>query len=135
MRVEPELTYQDYKDGVHDAFGILGHRGHETPRDITNYMADEDDDLLILNSTSLALWMISIGEYEVRHNILENRVREMLGFHIPRFLDGRYTADLTKEEYKQVKADVEYILSQTEIEFWDNIEDMDPETEDLGTAY
>jgi hypothetical protein len=135
MRVEPELTYQDYKDGVITAFHLLGQETLETPRDITDYMAEEDDDLLIRNSTSLALWMISIGEYEVRHNILENRVCEMLGFHIPRFLDGRYTEDLTEEEYEQVKADVEYILSETEIEYWDNIEDMDPEKEELGTAY
>jgi hypothetical protein len=135
MRVEPELTYQDYKDGVITAFHLLGQETLETPRDITDYMADEDDDLLIINSTSLALWMISIGEYEVRHNILENRVREMLGFHIPRFLDGRYTKDLTKEEYKQVKADVEYVLSQTEIKFWDNIEDMDLETEEITDVY
>jgi hypothetical protein len=135
MRVEPELTYQDYKDGVMSAFNLLGDWGWETAEQITDYMADEDDDLLIINSTSLAIWTISIGEYEVRHNILENRVRTMLGFHIPRFLEGRYTEDLTKEEYNQVKADVEYILSETEIEYWDNIEDMDPEKEDLKTAY
>jgi hypothetical protein len=135
MRVDPEYTYQDYKDRTHDAFNRLGRKGWEEARKITDYMADEDDDLLILNSTSLALWMISIGEYEVRHNILENRVCEMLGFHIPRFLDGRYTEDLTEEEYEQVKADVEYILSETEIEYWDNIEDMDPEKEELGIAY
>jgi hypothetical protein len=135
MRVMPEQTYQDYKNEVEESFQRLGRESWEDAKSITDYMAEEDDDLLILNSTSLALWMISIGEYEVRHNILENRVREMLGFHIPRFLDGRYTKDLRKKEYKQVKADVEYILSKVEIEFWDNIEDMDPETEDLSDAY
>jgi hypothetical protein len=131
----PEQTYQDYKNEVEESFQRLGRKSWEDAKSITDYMAEEDDDLLILNSTSLALWMISIGEYEVRHNILENRVREMLGFHIPRLLDGRYTEDLTEEEYEQVKADVEYILSETEIEYWDNIEDMDPEKEELGTAY
>jgi hypothetical protein len=135
MRVEPELTYQDYKDRTYGAFNLLGKKGWEEARKITDYMADEDDDLLILNSTSLAIWMISIGEYEVRHNILENRVRKMLGFHIPRFLDGRYTEDLTEEEYEQVKADVEYILSKTEIKYWESIEDMDPETDDLVDVY
>jgi hypothetical protein len=131
----PEQTYQDYKNEVEESFQRLGRKNWEDAKSITDYMAEEDDDLLILNSTSLALWMISIGEYEVRHNILENRVRKMLGFHIPRFLDGRYTEDLTEEEYEQVKADVEYILSETEIEYWNNIEDMDPEKEEITDVY
>jgi hypothetical protein len=29
MRVDPELTYQDYKDGVCDAFRMLGNKGWE----------------------------------------------------------------------------------------------------------
>ena len=36
-------------------------------------LADEDDDLLIEDSTSLAIWIITIGEYEIRHNILEKK--------------------------------------------------------------
>ena len=134
MRVEPELTYQDYKDGVITAFNLLGQEGLETVKSITDYMADVYDDLLILNSTSLAIWMISIAEYEVRHDILENREKTMLRFHIPRLLEGRYTEDLTKEEYEQVKADVEYILSKVEIEPFEDIEDME-DTDDLVTAY
>ena len=67
MRVDPELTYQDYKDGVIGCFNLLGRKGCETAEKITNWMADEDDDLLIKDSTSLAIWIITIGEYEIRH--------------------------------------------------------------------
>lgn len=123
MRVDPELTYQDYKDGVEDAFSILGHKGHETADTITNWLADEDDDLLIPNSTSLAIWIISIGEYEVRHNILEDRVLEQLSYHIPRFQMGKYVDDLSEEEYEQVKADIDYILSKVELIKLENLED------------
>ena len=115
MRVDPELTYQDYKDGVIDAFHLLERKICKTVGDVTDYMTDEDDDLLIKDSTSLAIWIVTIGEYEVRHDILEERVHTELCYHIPRFLDGLYDDDLTKEEHKQMQEDVDYILSKIEL--------------------
>lgn len=115
MRVDPELTYQDYKDGVIDCFSLLGDKGCETAEKITNWMADEDDDLLVKDSTSLAIWIVTIGEYEIRHNILEKRVHDQLCYHIPRFLDGVFDDDLTEEEHKQMQEDVDYILSKVEM--------------------
>ena len=47
MRVDPELVYNDYKDRVIGAFNLFGKKGLEKAENITNYMADEDDDLLI----------------------------------------------------------------------------------------
>ena len=115
MRVDPELTYQDYKDGVEDAFHLLERKICKTVGEVTDYMTDEDDDLLIKDSTSLAIWIITIGEYEIRHNILEKRVHDQLCYHIPRFLDGVFDDDLTEEEHKQMQADVDYILSKVEM--------------------
>lgn len=115
MRVDPELTYQDYKDGLIDAFHLLERKICKTVGDVTDYMTDEDDDLLIKDSTSLAIWIITIGEYEIRHNILEKRVHDQLCYHIPRFLDGVFDDDLTEEEHKQMQADVDYILSKVEM--------------------
>ncbi len=115
MRVDPELTYQDYKDGVTGAFNLLGDKGWEKAENITDYMTEEDDDLLIKDSTSLAIWIVTIGEYEVRHDILEKRVHNELCYHIPRFLDGVYDDDLSEEEHKQMQADVDYILSKIEL--------------------
>ena len=115
MRVDPELTYQDYKDGVEDAFHLLERKICKTVGEVTDYMTDEDDDLLIKDSTSLAIWIVTIGEYEVRHDILEKRVHNELCYHIPRFLDGVYDDDLTEEERKQMQTDVDYILSKIEL--------------------
>mgnify|MGYP004662430945 FL=1 len=115
MRVDPELTYQDYKDWVEDAFRPLGEKGWEKAEIVTDYMTDEDNDLLVKDSTSLAIWIITIGEYEIRHNILEKRVHDQLCYHIPRFLDGVFDDDLTEEEHKQMQADVDYILSKVEM--------------------
>lgn len=123
MRIDPEYVYSEYKDRVEGAFNILGTEGYKTPDKITDWMADDDDDLLISNSTSLAIWIISIGEYEVRHNILEDRVLEQLSYHIPRFQMGKYVDDLSEEEYEQVKADIDYILSKVELIKLENLED------------
>lgn len=123
MRVDPEYIYREYKERVHDAFCILGRKGYETADKITDWMTDDDDDLLIPNSTSLAIWIISIGEYEIRHNILEDRVLEQLSYHIPRFQMGKYVDDLSEEEYEQVKADIDYILSKVELIKLENLED------------
>ena len=115
MRVDPELTYQDYKYGLIVAFNRLGKKGWEKTENITDYLTDEDNDLLVKDSTSLAIWIVTIGEYEVRHDILEERVHTELCYHIPRFLDGLYDDDLTKEEHKQMQEDVDYILSKIEL--------------------
>lgn len=113
MRAENDLTYQEYKDGVIAAFEILGSDGWETAEKVTDYMTDEDDDLLI--GTSLALWIISIGEYEIRHNLLEERVLEQLSYHIPRYKMGKYK-DITEEEKKELEKDIEFI--ENNIELW-----------------
>ena len=45
MRVDPELTYQDYRDRVEDAFRLLENNICKSVDDVTNYMTDEDNDL------------------------------------------------------------------------------------------
>ena len=112
MRAKDDIKYSEYKDGVRDAFSMLGDRGMEAPEKITNYMADEDDDLLV--GTSLALWIISIGEYEIRHDILEKRVHDQLCYHIPAYERGEYT-DITPEEKEELEKDIAYIKSKIEM--------------------
>ena len=68
MRAEDDLTYQEYKEGVEDAMRYIKNHGW-TARQVTDRMTDEDNDLLV--GTSEALWIISIGAYEVEHDILE----------------------------------------------------------------
>ena len=69
MRAEDDLTYQEYKENVEDAMRYIKNHGW-TPRQVTDRMTDEDNELLI--GTSEALWIISIGAYEVEHDILED---------------------------------------------------------------
>ncbi len=114
MRYDDGLTYEEYKEAV---IGAMNHMVYSnwSAENVTNWMAEEDDDMLIEDSTSLALWIISIAEYEIRHDILEKRVHDQLCYHIPRFQEGAYVEDLSEEELDQVKKDVEYILSKVEM--------------------
>lgn len=112
MRARDDLTYQEYKEGVNDAFIGLGKRGRETAEDITNRMTDEDNELLI--GTSLALWIISIGTYEIKHDLLEDRVLEQLSYHIPRYEMGKYQ-DITDEERELLEEDIRFIKSKVQL--------------------
>ena len=71
MRAEDDLTYQEYKEGVEDAMRYIKNHGW-TPRQVTDRMTDEDNELLI--GTSEALWIISIGAYEVEHILIINYI-------------------------------------------------------------
>ena len=75
-------------------------------------MTDEDNELLI--GTSEALWIISIGAYEVEHDILEERVLEQLSYHIPRYEMGKYN-DITPEEQELLEKDIALIRSKVEL--------------------
>ena len=119
MRAEDDLTYQEYKDGVHDAMNLMEYLGW-TPRQVTDWMTEEDNELLI--GTSEALWIISIGAYEVEHDILEERVLEQLSYHIPRYEMGKYN-DITPEERELLEKDIAFIRSKVELWKLKNYED------------
>ena len=119
MRAEDDLTYQEYKEGVEDAMRYIKNHGW-TARQVTDRMTDEDNDLLI--GTSEALWIISIGAYEVEHDILEKRVLEQLSYHIPRYEMGKYN-DITPEERELLEKDIAFIRSKVELWKLKNYED------------
>ena len=52
MRAEDDLTYQEYKDGVHDCM-IQYEKFGWTPRQVTDWMTEEDNDMLIGTSEAL----------------------------------------------------------------------------------
>lgn len=111
MRAEDDLTYQEYKDRVHDAMNLIEFYGW-TPRKVTDWMTEEDNELLI--GTSEEFWIISIGAYEVEHDILEERVLEQLSYHIPRYEMGKYN-DITPEERELLEKDIAFIRSKVEL--------------------
>ena len=94
-----------------DAMRFMEHSGW-TVRQVTDRMTDEDNELLI--GTSEALWIISIGAYEVEHDILEERVLEQLSYHIPRYEMGKYN-DTTPEERELLEKDIALIRSKVEL--------------------
>ena len=111
MRARDDLTYQEYKESTEDYMRFIKHSGW-TVRQVTDCMTEEDNDLLI--GTSEALWIISIGAYEVEHDILEERVLEQLSYHIPRYEMGKYS-DITPEEKEILEKDIAYIKSKVEL--------------------
>ena len=108
MRVVDDMTYQEYKEGVSDCMNQIKRSGW-TARQVTDWMTEEDNEFLV--GTSEALWIISIGAYEVEHNILEERVLEQLSYHIPRYEMGKYS-DITREEKELLEKDITYIKSK-----------------------
>lgn len=124
MRIKDDITYKEYKDSVSDAFHLLGRKGYETANKITDYMVDEENesgcDSFV--GTSMALWVISVGEYEIRHDILEKRVHDELCYHIPAYERGEYT-DITPEEKEELEKDIAYIKSKIEMYEVHKVED------------
>ena len=110
-RAKDDLTYQEYKDNVLDYMMHYERLGWEA-RQVTDWMTEEDNDLLV--GTSEALWIISIGAYEVEHGILEERVLEQLSYHIPRYEMGKYN-DITPEERELLEKDIAFIRSKVEL--------------------
>ena len=62
------------------------------------------------------MWFIAPGEYELRHNILEDRVLIHLSYHIYRYENmGRYKDVLSTEEIEEVERDIAYIKSKVKL--------------------
>lgn len=117
MRTKDDCTYQEYKEGTMSAFNLWKNDPeYWTPDHVTNYMLDEEYENSYeepLVGTSEFLWFLSIGEYEIRHDILEDRIANGLGFHIYRYENmGRYKADLTDEEIIEINKDITYVKSK-----------------------
>lgn len=128
MRRIDDCTYQEYKEGVSDAFHLWEDEPERwTPKDVTNYIAGQEEyaDHSIVGASEL-LWFVSLGEYEVSHNILEDRILNHLSYHIYRYENmGRYKSDLTEEEIEQVEKDIAYIKSKVELQKLVSYEDFD----------
>ena len=120
MRTIDDCTYQEYKESVFGAFNLWKDEPDIwTPEHVVNYLLDEElenSDTEPLVDASEFLFFLSIGEYEVRHDILEERIANGLGYHIYRYENmGRYKSDLTTEEIAEVEKDIGYIKGKIEL--------------------
>ena len=118
MRSKDDDTYQEYKES---AFWSFVHwRNNEWPPEMTaNWVIDEGMGNIygyLMTDISEFLFFLSFGEYEVRNNILEDRILDGLSYHIYRYENmGKYKSDLTEEEITEVEKDIAYIKSKVEL--------------------
>ena len=72
------------------------------------------------------LFIISIAEYEVRNNILEERIRNGAAYHIYRYENmGRYKADLSDIEIRELETDIAFIKSKVELPELESYDDRE----------
>ena len=77
-------------------------------------------------SITAMFFIISVAEYEIRHNLLEDRIRNGASYHIYRYEKmGRYKHDLSEEEIEQVEKDMAYIKSKVKLPELNSYEDRD----------
>lgn len=127
MRTIDDCSYKEYKESVQGAFNLLKIYPEWTAATVTDYLEDEESNApYALESTSKFLWTLSVGEYEARHNILEQRVILNLAYHIYRYENmKRYKSDLTPEEIISVEDDIAYIKSKIELPELETYEDFE----------
>lgn len=117
MRNKNDCNYIEYKEDAKESFGLLKSQPDVwTPEYVTNFMLENIYDEVghdgPLPDTCEFLFFLSIGEYEIKHDILEERIANGLGYHIYRYENmGRYKADLAEEEIVEVEKDIAYIKS------------------------
>ena len=120
MRTIDDCTYYEYKEDVIGSFNKWKRKPDVwAPNKVVDYMLDEafvNATTFPLVETSEFLFFLSIGEYEIRHNILEERIRNGLAYHIYRYENmDRYKTDLTSEEIAEVEKDIAYVKSKIEL--------------------
>lgn len=121
MRLKNDSTYQEYKEDVQESFRLLKLQPDVwTHEYVTNYilenLCDELDQGGPLPDTCEFLFFLSVGEYELKHDILEERIANGLGFHIYRYENmGRYKDDLTDDEITEIEKDITYIKSKIKL--------------------
>ena len=117
MRFTDDISYEDYKIQVESAFYMLEDEEIQGAKDISDWLYGQIVEYADgFTDTIDMLFFISIAEYEVRHNILEDRIRNGAAYHIYRYENmGRYKQDLSAEEIEQVEKDMAYIKGHVKL--------------------
>lgn len=106
MRSWDDLTYHDYKDTVHDAM-ILYLDHYSSVEETTNRMMGDLEETFEYK-TSTFLWLVAVGECQVRHGVLEERILQQLIKCIPQYEQGYYRY-IEKEEREELEQDIAYL--------------------------
>ena len=121
------IVYEDYKMIVEDGFHLLKEGKLNSVCDVSEWLYDQVEEYGDgISNLSAMFFILSIAEYEVRHNILEDRIRNGAAYHIYRYDNmGRYKKDLSEEEIEQVERDIAFIKSKVELPELVSYEDRD----------
>ena len=121
------IVYEDYKMIVEDGFHLLKEGKLNSACDVSEWLYDQVEEYGDgISNLSAMFFILSIAEYEVRHNILEDRIRNGAAYHIYRYENmGRYKKDLSEEEIEQVEKDIAFIKSKVELPELVSYEDRD----------
>lgn len=127
MRPKNDFAYEDYKIRVEDAFHLLEeeevHGAYDVSEWLFGQIAEYEDSF---TEFTVLFFIISVAEYEVRHGILEERIRNGAAYHIYRYENmGRYKNDLTTKEIELIEKDMAYIKSKVELPELESYEDKD----------
>lgn len=117
MRPKSDISYEDYKIQVDSAFYLLKDGEVGGAQDVSEWLYGQIEEYGDgFTDTIAMLFIISIAEYEVRHNILEDRIRNGAAYHIYRYENmGRYKQDLKKDEIEELKKDIAFIKNNAEL--------------------
>lgn len=117
MRFADDISYEDYKIQVESAFYLLEDEEVQGASDVSEWLYGQIEEYADgFTDTIAMLFIISIAEYEVRHNMLEDRIRNGAAYHIYRYENmGRYKQDLSAEEIEQLEKDMAYIKSKVKL--------------------
>lgn len=121
------IVYEDYKLIVEDGFHLLKEGKLNSACDVSEWLYDQVEAYGdgITNLSAMFL-IISTAEYEVRHNTLEDRIRNGAAYHIYRYENmGRYKQELIEAEIEQVEKDMAYIKSKVKLPELVSYEDRD----------
>lgn len=122
MRAEDDVTYKEYKEGLLDWFELLGEEGWETPQKVSKGMFGDDDEVGLIVGTSKLLWFLSVCEYEIRNDILEDWILVNTAYHIHKYEENDdYKNDLELEEIKEIEEDIAYVRKNVELPTLDDI--------------
>lgn len=125
MRPQNDLTYHDRKEDAEGGFHLM-ERGL-SPSDVSEWLYGQQDEYGDgFTDTIAMLFIISIAEYEVRNNILEERIRNGAAYHIYRYENmGRYKADLSDIEIRELETDIAFIKSKVELPELESYDDRE----------
>ena len=117
MRPKNDITYNDYKVQAEGGFCLLKDDEVNSAYEVSEWLYGQIEEYGDgFTDTVAMLFIMSIAEYEVRHNMLEDRIRNAAAYHIYRYENmDRYKQDLSAEEMLQIEEDMAYIKSKVSL--------------------